>query len=86
MFTGLTNTIVNFFTPGGEFGGESGAKAMEAGYRMAMFYVAGGHVAIEANGHNDRTGACSTTSVERCDGTSASLAVLTRQVGYAVGG
>ncbi|MDF6103107.1 hypothetical protein WDY80_23725 (plasmid) [Gordonia hongkongensis] len=71
MFTGLTNTIVNLFTPGGE----SGAKAMEAGYRMAMFYVAGGHVAIEANGHNDRTGACSTTSVERCDGTSASLAV-----------
>ena len=50
MFTGLTNTIVNFFTPGGE----AGAKTMENGYPMAMFYVAGGPVAIEAGGHNDQ--------------------------------
>ncbi|WP_338857908.1 hypothetical protein WDY80_24490 (plasmid) [Gordonia hongkongensis] len=50
----MTNTIVNLFTPGGEFGGESGAKAMENGYPMAMFYVAGGPVTVTANGHNDQ--------------------------------
>ncbi|KSU54501.1 MULTISPECIES: hypothetical protein [unclassified Gordonia (in: high G+C Gram-positive bacteria)] len=51
MFTGLTNTIINLFTPGGE----SGANAMEAGYPMAMFHVAGGPViTVTANGRNDQ--------------------------------